>query len=178
MVQSSSLGRDKLETNIESKRALTRPGFWKKLASGLAGMALALAGCLSLQAQDDLPSFSSFQLQGLFSEHHFISAGPASYMLSLAAEPSALSHQPLHLIETCHLSSFFKKVNGEDDLEADSSVTLFRKSMPSRFSYHSWAGLRTGWGQYFSAETFGRSRTNGVGLNEPDFIYVKMSVRF
>src|SRR5436190_23297154 len=176
MLQSRSVAREKLETNIESKRALPRPGFWMKLASGLAGV--ALVGCFSLEAQEELASFSSFQLQGLFSEHHLISAGPASYMLSLAAEPSGLSHQPLHLIEICHLSSLFKKVNGEDDLEADSSVTLFRKSMPSRFSYHSWAGLRTGWGQYFSAETFGRSRTNGVGLDEPDFIYVKMSVRF
>jgi hypothetical protein len=165
----------KLEKSLGLRNG--HPGFCKKFARGLAGMTLVLMGCLALYAEEPA-SFSRFQLQGLFSEQHSFSPGPASYLLRLAAEPISPSQQPLRLLETCHLTSLFKTVKGEEDLESDSSITLFRQPMSSRFAYRSWAGLRTGWGRYFSPETFGRSRTNGAGINEPDFLYVKMSFRF
>jgi hypothetical protein len=153
------------------------PVFSKKLFRGFASMSVVLMGCLALHAEEPA-LLNRFQVQGLFSEHLF-SPGPASYVLKLAAEPTSASEQPsLRLLETLHLTSFLKKVQGEEDLESDSSITLLRKTMPSRFAYHSWAGLRTGWGRYFSPDTFGRSRTNGAGLNDPDFLYVKMSFRF
>ena len=170
MLRTKPISREKLMMNLDSKRAWLRAGFFRKLS--IAGIALGLLGCLSLEAEEPI-SFSSFQLQGLFSEHRFASPSCDSFKLTLAAQPD----QSLHLLETWPLT-LFKKVEGEEDLEYDGSVTLFRKPMPSRFAYHSWAGLRTGWGRYCSADTFGRSRTNGVGIEDPYFLYVKMSFRF
>ena len=49
---------------------------------------------------------------------------------------------------------------------------------PTRYSYHGRAGLGTGYGQFLSTGTLGRSRTNGVGVQDADFLYLKISVRF
>jgi hypothetical protein len=177
MMRSKPLSGATLETKIGLHSFGTCRVVLKNSFACVIATALGLLGCLSLRAEEQT-SFSSFQPHALFHDEPSLSSGPASFIVSLAtAGPS--SHEPFHLLQTFHLTSIFQKIEREDDLEFDSSVTLFRKPMrSSRFAYHSWADFRTGWGQYFSTETFGRSRTNGVGFNEPDFIYIKMSLRF
>ncbi len=61
----------------------------------------------------------------------------------------------------------------------EGSVVLFRTRLASRFSYRSWAGLHSGYGQIFnSPDTIGRSRTNGAGIDDPSCLYLKMSLNF
>jgi hypothetical protein len=62
---------------------------------------------------------------------------------------------------------------------AEGSIVLFRTRVPTRFSYQSYAGLQSGYGQVFStADTIGRSRTNGAGVDDPSCVYLKMSLNF
>jgi hypothetical protein len=170
MIKSQSVAR-RFEVDTESTRSRH-----SRLSRCVIGWTVALMFCSSLHAEEQT-SPGSLETQEMFDQYK-VSPGRASFILSLSSQPRPVSQQPFHLIQTCRLTSLFKKVEGEQDLEDDSSITLFRKTMPSRYAYHSWAGFRTGWGQYFSADTFGRSRTNGAGIDDPDFLYVKMSVRF
>jgi hypothetical protein len=55
---------------------------------------------------------------------------------------------------------------------------LLRKKMPSRYAYDSWANVKTGYGRFFPDEAIARSRTSGVGVEDPDWIYIKMTFRF
>ncbi len=64
------------------------------------------------------------------------------------------------------------------DCDDDSTVTLFKKQRTTRRTYHAWATFGTGFGQFFSSCAFGRSRTNGVGIEDRDFFYLKMNVQF
>jgi hypothetical protein len=146
-------------------------------------LAIALSLFIGGSSRAETQTVSSeFQPRPLFDNPLLLSQGPASFILSLAAEPAGSpTHEPFHLIETFHLSSLFQKVASEEDLESDSSVTLFRRPVASRFAYHSWAGFRTGYGPCLSTiamDTFARSRTNGAGVQDPDFLYIKWSVRF
>ena len=50
--------------------------------------------------------------------------------------------------------------------------------MPSRYAYNSWANLQTGYGELFPGDSIGRSRKNGVGIEDPRCLYFKMSFRF
>ena len=174
--------------NITPKLFQPAPG-WKtltrrSLARGIClviwTMILSACAVAGLRAEDQ--AFGEFQPRPLFDDRSLLATGPASFVLSLASEPSASAAQaPFHLMETFHLSSLFQPVAGEKDLESDSSVTLFRRPMASRFSYHCWAGFRTGYGQCLSTismDSLARSRTNGAGVQDPDFVYVKWSFRF
>jgi hypothetical protein len=63
-------------------------------------------------------------------------------------------------------------------LEGD-EVVLFRKKMTSHYNYPSWARLDSGYGQWFNgADPIGRTRTGGVGVRDPDWLYVKMTFSF
>jgi len=102
-----------------------------------------------------------------------------SFIVSLAPEthPSP-ARELFHLNDEWRLNSIFQKASSGSELEHDSSILLFRKQMPSRYSYRGYAGLHTGYGQFFHGDNFGRSRTNGVGINDPDWLYLKMSFKF
>jgi len=55
---------------------------------------------------------------------------------------------------------------------------LLRKRMPSRYAYDSWANVQTGFGRFFPDEAIARCRTSGVGVEDPDWVYVKMTFKF
>ncbi len=59
-----------------------------------------------------------------------------------------------------------------------SSLVLLTRRMPSRYSYSSWARLHTGYGQFFKGDTMGRFMTSGAGFEEPNWLYVKMSLKW
>ncbi len=63
-------------------------------------------------------------------------------------------------------------------LVVEKSLLLMHQKLHSRYSYDAWANLQTGYGQYLSDDTLGRSRTNGAGLVETDWFYLKMSFKF
>jgi len=142
------------------------------------GLTFALLGSGSIEAEEQTPS-SGFQNESRIDSYLSAFHSSVSFSVSLSANHNGLApHEFFHLLSGGHFVSLLSKISTDDDLESDSSVTLFRKPRHSRFAYPSWTGLRTGYGQYFSTATFARSRTNGVGTNEPDFLYLKMSFRF
>ena len=58
-------------------------------------------------------------------------------------------------------------------------VVLFRKELNSHYNYRSWARLDSGYGKYLDgADPIGRTCTSGAGVQDPSWLYVKMSVKF
>jgi len=166
-----------LDTHTETKGVIDSLIYLKSAICRLVGIALAIASCWSVAAEER-STLDRFQVEGLL-EKHFSEFHPSSLILSLAEPPIGLPSGGLfRLADRLHLASIIENALSEVDLEADSSIILFRKPMSAHYAYHRWAGFRTGYGQYFASDSFGRSRTNGVGLHEPDFFYLKMSVRF
>jgi len=142
----------------------------------LSGGLMLASCCLSLKAEEQITHLETQAISAscFSAQPHF-----ASLTLSLAPEPYRLPLGELfHLTDDWRLKSLFQNATISDGVEHDRSITLFRKQMPSRYSYHAWAGLGTGYGQFFPSDTFGRSRTNGVGVKDPDWLYFKMSFRF
>jgi len=143
----------------------------------LSGFVLA-SSCWSIKAEEQV-SFSQFEAQAMSATSFFAQSHFASFTLSLAPEPKRLPlEELLHLADDSRLKSLFQDSTIHDGVAHDRSIMLFRKRMPSRYSYHAWAGLGTGYGQFFPSDTFGRSRTNGAGIKDPDWLYFKMSLRF
>jgi|SRR6266566_40105 len=161
------------------KAAGAKSAHYCKLSRRIALGGFVLASCcLSIKAEEQI-SFTQFEAQAMSAISFFAQSHFASFTLSLAPEPNRLPLGELfHLTDEWRLKSLFQNLTLPGALEHDRSITLFRKQMPSRYSYHAWAGLGTGYGQFFPSDTFGRSRTNGVGVKDPDWLYFKMSLRF
>jgi hypothetical protein len=153
-------------------------GLSGRLVLRLAGIAfLAASYCCCLEAEEQILSAPQ-EAQGISTSYLSASGRLPSFTLTLAPEPSDLSFGGLlRLPDDWRFKSIFHKP-AESELSHDRSIMLFRKQMPSRYSYHAWAGLRTGYGQFLPDDTVGRSRTNGVGIQDPSWLYLKMSLKF
>ena len=147
------------------------------LCNLLAASVLAIS-CPTVSAEEQIqnPTKTTESVQGSkFSLYTY--TGP--FRLSTAREVTGLSSPAIFRpTEDWRLDTFLRSYREHADLDNESTVMLFRKQLPSRFSYHSWAGLGTGYGQFLSTNALGRSRTNGAGIQEPDWFYLKMSVMF
>ena len=85
-----------------------------------------------------------------------------TFSLSVNRRFSALSRTPHH-----------------DGILDGAEVVLFRKELSSHYNYRSWAKLDSGYGKYLDgADPIGRTCTSGAGVQDPSWIYVKMSVKF
>lgn len=58
------------------------------------------------------------------------------------------------------------------------SLQLMHVKMRSHYTYDGWANLQTGYGSFFPDDSIGRSRTNGAGLVDTDWFYLKMNFKF
>jgi hypothetical protein len=58
------------------------------------------------------------------------------------------------------------------------SLQLMQVKMHSHYAYDGMANLQTGFGSFFPDDSIGRSRTNGAGLVDTDWFYLKMSFKF
>ena len=156
-----------------------RPLPWRKLICRVAGTASMVVGCCgSLEAEEQILSVPR-EVQAISTDFFSVSRRSGLFTLTLAPEPSGLSlGEFLPGADDWRLKSILQKPVAQGELGPDNSIMLFRKQMPSRHSYHAWAGLGTGFGQFFAGDTFGRSRTNGVGIEDPRWLYLKMSLRF
>jgi hypothetical protein len=67
--------------------------------------------------------------------------------------------------------------NNQKETQSELFV-LIRKKIPSRYSYDSWAKVKPGFGQFFPDDVVARSRISGVGIQDPEWLYIKMSLRF
>src|SRR5207244_10367177 len=110
----------------------------------LGGFVLASC-CLSIKAEEQI-SFTQFEAQAMSAISFFAQSHFASFTLSLAPEPNRLPlEELLHLADDPRLKSLFQDATIHDGVEHDRSIMLFRKQMPSRYSYHAWAGLGRGY---------------------------------
>jgi hypothetical protein len=58
------------------------------------------------------------------------------------------------------------------------SLQLIHVKTHTHYAYDGWANLQTGYGSFFPDDSIGRSRTNGAGLVDTDWFYLKMSFKF
>ena len=164
-------------TDLEAKE-VGNPGSIQRLIRLVSESSVVFCiCCCTLRAEEQV----TYQREGSqrTSTIYFSSySRPGAVMLSLSPETAGLMVlERLSLPDDWRLDRLLPRDASQMDLKHDSSVMLFVKRMPSRYSYHVWAGVGTGYGQIFRTDTFWRSRTNGAGIQDPDWLYLKMSVR-
>ena len=138
-----------------------------------------VATCCSSLRAEERPLFTELEAQSMTSRSLTAHPNFLSITMCLAPEPYRLPLTDLfHLTDGWRLKSFFQNVSIPGAGELDRSILLFRRPMTSHHSNLLWTGLGTGFGQMFPRDTFGRSRTNGVGVQDPNCFYFKLSFRF
>ena len=146
----------------------------------LAAMTSAVCwlGGSTLQAEDQ--GSKAFVGEQQISGNYFLEILQApSLFFRNAPETDGFQFRELFsLLDARQPELLFGKETKSATPDGDRSVTLFRKRRSSRYAYQAWADLGTGYGQIFTAESFGRSRTNGVGVQDPDCFYFMMSFKF
>src|SRR6266403_1814250 len=75
------------------------------------------------------------------------------------------SEAPVHLAYDRVQAIFYTAAVSSSS--TDDALVVVRCKVPSRFAYHAWAKLETGYGQYLGPDTIGRWRTNGAGVEDP-----------
>jgi len=153
---------------------LTRFLFLRVLATGIA----VWVGSSTLRAEDHLPKSSIGEQQ--ITASYLFDFSQTSLFLQHAPERTGfrIREQVIHLFDTEENYLAYQQEVGQQNLDGDRSFTVFRKCRSSRRSYQAWTDFGAGFGRIFAAETFGRSRTNGVGVEDPDCFYFKMSFKF
>jgi hypothetical protein len=58
------------------------------------------------------------------------------------------------------------------------ALGLFRKRLSSRYSSGAWVDLRSGYGDVLVEDRVGRVQLNGAGIQDPDFLYLKLCFKF
>jgi len=145
---------------------------------------------VSISIPDPLPSLNVPTLPGSLPDSSSGTSQEGSLAASLTRVPEdapvflnppdlgiEASMENLSLLDERQLDNFLKTSARGSRFGTDEFV-LLRKKMPSRYAYDSWADLNTGFGRFFPDEAIARCRTSGVGVEDPDWIYVKMTFRF
>lgn len=155
----------------------------KKSVRGLirrgSGTLIAVCiGCWGLRAEEQISN--DLDTSQVTSSSQFISyARPAAALLSVAALSTNQTVQQLFpLPDNGWLDQSMPGVEARIDLRRESPVMLLRTRLPSRNAYPVWAELCTGYGRIFAPDTFGRSRTNGAGVVDPDWLHFKLCFKF
>ena len=60
----------------------------------------------------------------------------------------------------------------------EQSLCVWSVRRHSRYTEGSRTSVSTGYGQFFAGDTAGRSRTSGAGLEDPSWVFLKMSFLF
>ena len=151
----------------------------RRLIRPLNGAIIAVCLCCwSLRAEEQISNELDISQVTSSSQFTFY-ARPAAALLSVASiSTNATVQQLFPLPDDSWADKSVPEVEARIDLRRDSSVMLFRKRMPSRYAYPVWAGFGTGYGRIFAPDTFGRSRTNGAGVIDPDWLYLKVCFKF
>jgi len=99
--------------------------------------------------------------------------------LSLSSPPSTELTTPETSVHLAYdnVQAIFKSGAGKSEL-VDDGFVIVRAKMSSRFAYQGSTKVETGFGQYLGPDTIARWRTNGAGVEDPDYLYVKFNVRF
>ena len=147
------------------------------LVAALASLAFCFS-CSPLQAQEQL--FERAVGEPQISVSYFVeSIQTSSLFLGHAAETTGFKFREIFsFLGTSQPELTYGQNIRRQAQDGDRSVSFYRKTRSSRYAYQAWADLGTGYGRIFSADSFGRSRTNGVGVEDPDCFYFKMSFKF
>jgi len=151
----------------------------RRLFRPVGGSVIAVCICCwGLRAEEQISDELDLSQVTASSQFTFY-ARPAAALLSVASISTNATAQQIFPMPGD--SWIDKSVLGDGariDLRRDSPVRLLRKRLPSRNAYPVWAELRTGYGRIFEPETFGRSRTNGAGVVDPDWLHFKVCFKF
>ncbi len=183
----------RLVAQFESKAApptaspVTRqPRFRHSCAFPIPGLGALLVGAgvlfaaisPALQAEELAPYLQAAGYGPLLASA-YAPAQPAAAVLRPAPEPAAASFaEPSQFTNQSQIKSLFQPAAREEVPEFDTDFVLVQTRMHSRFAYDSQAALETGYGQFFPDDKIGRSRTSGAGIQDPDWFYLKISLRF
>lgn len=58
------------------------------------------------------------------------------------------------------------------------SMGLYRKRLPSRYRSGAWLDVQSGYGDVLVEDRVGRARANGAGIQDPDYLYLRVRFRF
>ena len=58
------------------------------------------------------------------------------------------------------------------------ALGMFRTRLPSRYSSGAWFNLQSGYGDVLVEDRVGRARMSGAGFQDPNFIYLRLCVKF
>lgn len=159
----------------------TSVGLWRfSIASRDLLLAGALVFCAGRVAAEERNAAEGEIGQPIFRSYFSAYSSAAEPGLTLASTRELERNNRLSLsFDDWKIETVFPVLDSSQSrAEGEPSILLFRKPVASRFSSHGWTGLRTGFGRYFRDDPIGRSRTNGAGIEEPDCLYLKMSLRF
>jgi len=107
-----------------------------------------------------------------------LSTAPAMASLWLSASPTTTeSLLDWRAQERQSSSSLLRWQTEPSDLKFRDSLLVGQPKIDSRLSYLAWAAVHTGVGEYFLSDTFPRLRSNGVGVQNPRWFFVKMSFK-
>jgi hypothetical protein len=175
-----------VHVGVELSRKRARFGWC--LLIGLAGSALQAQELAPyLEAADHGPLLASVSLPSDVGRDPLSACDEAPQRSTspapLQAPVSLWSAPPDLIITDSPLNLTYDRVQAilhSSDIKSmdDDDLVLVRTRVPSRFAYQSWAKLETGYGQYLGPDTVGRWRTNGVGIEDPDYLYLKLNLRF
>ena len=151
----------------------------RRLIGPVSGTIIAVCLCCwSLRAEEQISNDLDISQVTTSSQFTFY-ARPAAALLSVGSISTNATVQQMFPMPDDWWPH--RSLTGDEariDLRRDSPVTLLRKRLPSRNAYPVWAELRTGYGRIFEPETFGRSRTNGAGVVDPDWLHLKVCFKF
>src|SRR5260370_41243976 len=141
----------------------------------LLGVGLLLAIVIPLRAEEQARYMDASGRSPLLA-HAPVS--PAQLSLSPAPNPSLPSlDEPVQIAYGRRVQAIFRSSAQKSSVDDD--LVLYRTKVPTRFTYESWAKIETGYGQYLAGEDkIGRWRTSGAGIEDPDWVYLKLSFKF
>jgi hypothetical protein len=149
------------------------------LRTGLLGV-----GCVfvfsshALRGEEPAPCVET-SARGALLPYALVLHSTASTIVSFTPHSGVTSHGVLSgLGEEARSRAFLAPSPPRERTGRINEVMLLRTRMPSRHAYDSWAGVQTGYGQFFPDDKIGRLRTSGAGLQDPDWLFVKLSFRF
>jgi hypothetical protein len=169
-----------MPSNTEFLRRGPRPVRWTKWMTGLMGSGLIAAfQCSHVRAADARIFAQGAQHPLLLAYASPPTRSASSSGMSLAATTSTnMSLAGLHFTTEDQSPVWLGELSRPSQPEADMDLPLVHKKLHSRFSHDATAGLETGYGQFFSAQKLGRLGISGAGLQDTDWFYLKVSLRF
>jgi hypothetical protein len=143
------------------------------------GVSLLIAGIIPVLQAEELTPDRQVAWQGPLLAFASAPARPDRESLqSVAVSEGPCAAEPIRFTDDDNTKSLTLPAVRAGGAGADPEFVLFQTKMRSRFAYESQTAIQTGYGQFFPDDKIGRSRTSGAGINDPDWVYVRICFSF